>query len=230
VLSLRAGIGTVVLQQAEDLARANTELARSNADLQSFTWVVAHDLREPLRNMQSFLGFFLEDHGAGISADGLEQLATVRRLSDRMDALMDSLIDHARADHLKPEPVTVSLGDRDAVTHILINLISNAMKYSPVDEPRIEVAAKPISETARGGPIGTMAISVRDFGIGIAPEFQDAVFDLFRRLHPRDAYGGGSGAGLAIARRLAERQGGELWLEHSSPDSGSVFCFSLPGA
>ncbi len=225
VVSLRAGIGTVVLQQAEDLARTNRALARSNADLASFTFVVAHDLREPLRNMQSFLGFFLEDFGAGVPAEGLEQLATIRRLGDRMDALMDSLLDHARADRLKPVLAPTSLGeavedavvllgpassradvavltpgvvvaaDRDALTHILMNLISNAAKYSPGSAPRVEVEARPARSEDGEAASGMIIVGVRDFGIGVEPEYQDAIFELFRRLHARDAYGGGSGAG-----------------------------------
>ncbi len=255
VLSLRAGIGTVVLEQAAQLATANRALAQSNADLEAFTFIVAHDLREPLRNMQSFLGFFLEDHGDRLDPEGREQLATVGRLGARMDGLMDSLLDHARADRLRPKPVQLSLGavvadavamlgprssrgtvevlnpearllaDHDAMMHILTNLISNAMKYTPEAAPRVEITA----EAGTGRWAGMTVVGVRDFGIGIPEEHHNVVFDLFRRLHPRDAYGGGSGAGLAIARRLAQRQGGELWLDFSSQAGGSRFCFSLPG-
>jgi two-component system, chemotaxis family, sensor kinase Cph1 len=80
----------------------------------------------------------------------------------------------------------------------------------------------------RGGTPGLAAIAVRDHGIGVPAEHHETIFELFRRLHPRDAYGGGSGAGLAIARRLAERQGGELWLDQSTPDAGSLFCIAVP--
>lgn len=258
VLSLRAGIGTVVLRQAQDLARANIQLERSNADLAAFTFVVAHDLREPLRNMQSYLGFFLEDFGADVPADGLDQLATIRRLGQRMDGLMDSLLDHARADRLKPRLETMALGevvadavallgphsgrgdvtvltpdvellaDRDALTHIVMNLVANAVKYSVGETPRVEIDAH-IGEPEEPGA-GMVVVGVRDFGIGIEPDYHASIFELFRRLHARDAYGGGSGAGLAIARRLAQRQGGELWLAESVPEQGSRFCFSVPRA
>jgi signal transduction histidine kinase len=73
-------------------------------------------------------------------------------------------------------------------------------------------------------------ICVRDNGIGIAPEHREVIFDIFRRLHPRGAYGGGAGAGLTIARRIAERHGGALWLDSSEPASGSCFCLTVEGA
>jgi signal transduction histidine kinase len=67
---------------------------------------------------------------------------------------------------------------------------------------------------------------VRDPGIGIPAQFHEAIFELFRRLHPAQAYGGGSGAGLAIARRLVRLHGGELWVD-SAPGQGSTFYFTL---
>ena len=70
-------------------------------------------------------------------------------------------------------------------------------------------------------------VCVADHGIGVAPEHHEAIFHVFRRLHPRGAYGGGTGAGLTIARRIAERHGGRLWLERSAPGEGSTFCFTL---
>jgi chemotaxis family two-component system sensor kinase Cph1 len=258
VASLGAGIGTVVLRQAEDLARVNTQLARSNGDLAAFNFVVAHDLREPLRNIQSYLEFFLEDFSAAVPADGLAQLATIRRLAQRMDGLMDSLLDHARADRLQPQLEPVVLGeavadalallgprsargdvavldpevrfcaDRDALTHVLMNLMANAVKYSDAEVPRVEIDAHVVSPDRDEPGAGMVVIGIRDNGIGIEPAYHAQIFELFRRLHARDAYGGGSGAGLAIAQRLIQRQGGELWLAQSALGSGSRFCFSVP--
>ena len=112
-----------------------------------------------------------------------------------------------------PSRATTEIGDRIRVRQILVNLIGNAVKYSP-DAPEICFA--------RDG-----VVCVTDNGIGVAPDHHDAIFHVFRRLHPRDAYGGGTGAGLTIARRIAERHGGRLWLERSEPGAGSSFCFTL---
>jgi len=77
---------------------------------------------------------------------------------------------------------------------------------------------------------GRRVFYVRDNGIGIAPQHLDQVFQIFRRLHPRDEYGGGNGAGLTIARRTVERLGGRLWAESEGRGRGSTFLFSLGGA
>jgi chemotaxis family two-component system sensor kinase Cph1 len=107
-------------------------------------------------------------------------------------------------------------GDRIRVRQLLVNLLGNAVKYG--GEGQISVV---------GREDGTVCVT--DHGIGIAPEHREAIFHVFRRLHPRDAYGGGTGAGLTIARRIAERHGGNLWLERSIPGEGSSFCFTLSG-
>ena len=107
-------------------------------------------------------------------------------------------------------------GDRIRVRQLLVNLLGNAVKYG--GDGQISVL---------GREDGVICVS--DQGIGIAPEHTEAIFHVFRRLHPRDAYGGGTGAGLTIARRIAERHGGRLWLERSTPGEGSTFCFTLVG-
>jgi chemotaxis family two-component system sensor kinase Cph1 len=118
---------------------------------------------------------------------------------------------------------------------VLANLITNAVKYGGHPHPVIEISTCRLDETQRGLPSHSAAksapvICVRDNGIGIAPEHREVIFDIFRRLHPRGAYGGGAGAGLTIARRIAERHGGALWLDSSEPASGSCFCLTVEGA
>src|SRR5262249_51625670 len=110
---------------------------------------------------------------------------------------------------------TVLRGDRIRVQQLLANLLGNALKYGK---------GRPVEVTVADG-----VISVTDHGIGIAPEHSEAIFHVFRRLHPRDAYGGGPGAGLTIGRRIAERHGGRLWLERSNLGEGATFSFTLEG-
>ena len=259
--SFRGALAGVVLRHAAELSRLSRALARSNAELEAFGGTVGHDLREPLRGIQQYAGFFLEDHGAGLDAEGREQLESVGWLARRTQGMLEDLFEYSRLGRLElawgetdmhalVEDVLAMLSARleggrvevrlprrlprvpcDAVRihQVWLNLVSNAAKYQAAEphwvelgfhgpgEPRPPAAARP------GAPY---VFFVRDPGIGIPAQFHEAIFELFRRLHPSQAYGGGSGAGLAIARRLVRLHGGELWVD-SAPGQGSTFYFTL---
>lgn len=120
--------------------------------------------------------------------------------------------------------------DRPQVTELFTNLISNALKYNDKAHKWIEIGA--ISPAEAPPPDGNNPIAaapvfyVRDNGIGIPPQFTDKIFQIFRRLHGRDDYGGGTGAGLTIARKVVERHEGRIWVQ-STPGEGSTFFFTL---
>jgi light-regulated signal transduction histidine kinase (bacteriophytochrome) len=102
------------------------------------------------------------------------------------------------------------------------NLIVNAIKYNDKAEKWVEIGCEPSSEGRAQPPV----FYVRDNGIGIAPQHHEAIFRIFRRLHGREEYGGGTGAGLTIVRKIVERHGGRIWLV-SQPGAGSTFYFTL---
>jgi two-component system, chemotaxis family, sensor kinase Cph1 len=250
--AIRDRIVEIVLRQADVLARLNSELRRSNEELEAFTYIASHDLKEPLRGIHSFAEMIRDDHGDALGREGGQQLETVLRLARRMDAMLDSFLRYSRAGQLElrtvevdmqqlldevldtlatrvgeagaevrvPRPLPVQRCDPIRAASVIQNLISNALKYTASDAPRVEVGYE---EPGGGRPT---VFRVSDNGIGIAPEQHEAVFRLFRRLHARDRYGGGTGAGLTIAKRLVERHGGRIWIE-SEPDAGSTFMFTL---
>jgi two-component system, chemotaxis family, sensor kinase Cph1 len=242
---LRARVRDIVIANAATIARLNERLQLSNDELDSFAWIVGHDLKEPLRGMVN---------SAHAIADGeMEHVETVIRLGSRMHVMLDSLLDHARADKLElkrehvalaevvaevvdslrarieendvvidvVQPLPTVYADRVRLASVLQNLIANAIKYNDSAVKRVEIG---------GGRDGdTVAVYVRDNGIGIEPRHHDSIFELFRRLHPRDSYGGGAGAGLTITRRMVERHGGRIRVE-SEPGTGTTFHFTLEGA
>jgi signal transduction histidine kinase len=241
--------------RAEELERLNTELARSNRELDAFAYIASHDLKEPLRGIHHLSQFLLEDSADQLDADGVDRLHMLQRLARRMQALIESLLHYShvgRADlsmrevdleevvketldlftvQLQGVHVDVRLpsrlptvrADRVWVGELLNNLLANAIKYNDKAEKWVEIGctSPPDEDGAR-----RHIFYVRDNGIGIAVQHHEAIFGIFRRLHGRDEYGGGTGAGLTIVRKIVERHGGRIWLV-SEPGAGSTFYFTL---
>lgn len=129
-----------------------------------------------------------------------------------------------------PEPLPTILCDRPRIGEVFYNLISNSLKYNDKPQKWIEVGVvKKDNRPASAQPSETLLFYVRDNGIGIKDKHKEMVFRLFKRLHRRDLYGGGTGAGLTIVRRIVERHGGRIWVE-SVFGEGTTFYFTLQEA
>ena len=238
--------------RADTLARLNAELARSNEDLDAFAFIASHDLKEPLRGIRNYAGFLLEDYREQLDEAGQDKLRTLVRLGRRMEELIGSLLEFSRvgrvdlavrptdlnqvvddaldllgarleetgAQVVVPRPLPTLTCDAARVAEIFSNLIGNGIKYTDRPAPRLEIGCQTGSEGA--APV----FYVRDDGIGIDALHHEEIFRIFKRLHARDDYGGGSGLGLTIVRKLVERHGGNIWLS-STPGRGTTFYFTL---
>ncbi len=250
-----------LLENAAELRERNEELIRSNQELDSFAYIASHDLKEPLRGIHNYASFLIEDYHDQLDESGKDKLDTLKRLSQRLDGLLDSLLEISRLGRVDFVPKEVDLdtilhdivdslqitlternvdiripralpkvrGDGVLLGEVLRNLITNGMKYNDKDERWIEIGVMPdprSKDLLRTNTPG--AIYVRDNGIGIPAQHFEAVFRIFKRLHEREAYGGGTGVGLAITKKVIERHGGEVWLE-STPGEGTTIMFTLPG-
>jgi chemotaxis family two-component system sensor kinase Cph1 len=264
---LRVLVANHVTRTVERLGMLNAALNRSNAELDTFAYVGAHDLQEPLRTLSNHATFLIDVYADVLDDVGNEQLRSISKVASRMTRMVHGLLDnarlgqqelqlgHARLSVIVDDVRTLLSGmlartgsrievlddaemvvDPDLIAHVLMNLVSNAIKYNDSAVPLIEIGTVAVSATARGPvliPTSLVAeterrvVFVRDNGIGIAPEHIDAILGVFHRLHRDDAYGGGTGVGLTIARRIVQRHGGVLWVE-SGPD-GSTFYFSVRG-
>ena len=241
-------------RRATALQRLNAELEYSNRELDAFVYIASHDLKEPLRGMHHFSQFLLEDHADRLTEDGVEKLRTLMRLTQRMESLLESLLHYSylgraelaltkidmhevvedtvellaarlhesKVDVRVPARLPSVQADRVHVGEIFNNLIVNAIKYNDKAEKWVEIGCEASSEGRAQQPV----FYVRDNGIGIAPQHHEAIFRIFRRLHGREEYGGGTGAGLTIVRKIVERHGGRIWLV-SQPGAGSTFYFTL---
>ncbi len=240
-----------VQERTLELRQRNEELNQSNKELDDFAYIASHDLKEPLRGIHNFSSFLLEDYAGKLDEDGRSKLETLMRLTRRMETLIDSLLQFSRLgrvdlatdrvdlneivaeildslaislqeEHVEvrvPRPLPAVRADRVRVGEIFYNLIVNAMKYNDKAEKWVEVGW-------REEPGGPPVFYVRDNGIGIPEKHHDAVFRIFKRLHGRDKFGGGTGAGLTIVKKIVERHHGRIWVE-SSAGEGTTFYFTL---
>ncbi|MET9230126.1 ATP-binding protein [Lentzea sp. NPDC003310] len=241
-------VSTLVLRHNARLTALNDELRRANSDLDTYAHVAAHELKEPLRGIFNSTAFIRED-ADDLDDTTVRRLDTVQRLAQRMDELINSLLHFAQLGHgslrreeidlrdaadaalevaglrLAERGVEVALpapglrvwADPDRLVEVLVNLLVNAAKYAREDHPRtVEITLA-----------GEDEVCVRDNGIGIPAEQRTEVLRLFRRLHGRDAHGGGHGAGLAIVNRIVERHGGRVRLD-ATPGGGTSVLFTLP--
>ncbi len=229
------------------------ELTDINTELEAFSYSISHDLRAPLRSMQGFADALLDEQGERLDDTGKEYAQRIVNSAKYMDALLNDLLDYSRLSRaeLDREPVDLHRELTELVTQleadikrkhaeikvdvngtsvaahavtlrqILANLICNALKFvHPERTPQLRIRSERKKDTVR--------IWVEDNGIGIAAEHCDRIFRLFERLHTVQAYPG-TGIGLALVRKGAERMGGSVGVE-SVPEQGSRFWVELPVA
>lgn len=231
---------------------------RSPVDIETFAHIVAHDLKAPLNGIASMVDFVVEDYADRLDDEGRAQLRLIQSMATRGVAMVDGLrqLSRVSAAPLHPRPLDLAalaprlleqaraaaadavvephitagpvvLGDPALIPLVLSHLFANAVRFST--RSRRQIWFGPAEPGDVPVPAGHDVYAVRDDGIGIDARFHTAVFDMFKRLHAVDRFGGGVGAGLAVCHRIIERHGGRLWLT-STPGEGTTVCFSLPDA
>ncbi|MDP3231549.1 MAG: ATP-binding protein [Myxococcales bacterium] len=182
--------------------------------------------------MDGLLDSLLHFSRVGRAALHLEETDLNEVLAEAVEMVGSRTAD-GRSEMIVPRPLPHVRCDRVRCREVLVNLLSNALKYTDQTQKQIEVGFVDRHEThpRPGCPDGAAAHAifyVKDNGIGIHPKHHRQVFKMFKRLHGRDEYGGGTGAGLSIVKRLVERHRGQVWLD-SAPGAGTTFYFTLPG-
>ncbi len=250
LLEQRVNERTAELQLALKREKDKEEkIMKSNRELTEFASIVSHDLRAPLRNINSFTQILLKRNKLKFDDKDVEYAQFIQSGVRQSTQLIEDLLNYSRMDKNIGDPVPLDLnelvldilnnnshylGEKNAsfeintlpqvkghaslLTLIWQNLILNGLKYNDSEQPNITVGCDDIK--------GKMTFWVRDNGIGIAPEYQEEIFRMFRRLHTSDKYEG-TGIGLAFCKRVVEYYDGHIYFE-SVAGEGTTFFFILP--
>jgi light-regulated signal transduction histidine kinase (bacteriophytochrome) len=234
---------------AAELARLNAALTRSKEELDQFAYVASHDLQEPLRTVSSFTQLLEQRYRGKLDEKADRYIQFVVDGANRMQGLLQDLLTFSRVGTrgkpfaptdagaalrraLAPleasiarthaavtaEPLPIVMADPIQLEQLFHHLLDNALEYrSPETAPCIQVSARREKDQ--------WLFSVQDNGIGIESRYFERIFVIFQRLHAKGRHPG-TGAGLALCKKIVERHGGRLWLE-STPGQGSTFFFTL---
>jgi signal transduction histidine kinase len=231
------------------LSAANSNLRRANTELEQFAFSASHDLREPIRHIGIYAEILRRKLEPSLDSDARQSLNYISSNASRLDTLVRDLLAYtnviggpqseAEIDsgalfseviqaldaEIKQAAAAVRVGplpelcmNEDHLKQLFIQLLHNALKFRrPGVPPEIDISYY----QTFAGPV----ICVRDNGVGIAPEHQDKIFGLFKRLHAAPPHDG-TGLGLAICQKIVERYDGQIWVE-SEPGKGALFCVRL---
>ena len=242
----REALESTVEVRTRELALANRQLESRNRELEEFVYIASHDLQEPLRTVSGYLQMIERRYGAKLGPEGDEFIRFAIEGAQRMQALIESLLEYSRVTtterRFDPVPLNEPLqsalrnlalrieetqasiehgqlptihADRIQMVQLFQNLLSNALKFAGDRPPRVQIGAHV------DGNLCTL--QVRDWGIGFPAKFADRIFKVFRRLR-RDTEG--TGIGLAVCKKIAERHGGRITAD-AVPGEGATFTVEL---
>jgi PAS domain S-box-containing protein len=233
----------------EVLAIQAAEISRSNRELEHFAYIAAHDLQEPLRMVSSYVQLLSRRYKGKLDAEADEFIGFAVDGSKRMSMLINDLLHYSRigqgdaaqsvvdcqtvleqvlfSSSRKNQAAEAMIthdclprirGNELQITQIFQNLVDNAVKFRGSETARVHISAR-----ADGAK---WIFSVADNGIGIEPQYSERIFVLFQRLNAREDYAG-TGIGLAVCKRIVEKQGGRIWVEPNK-EKGTIVSFTWP--
>jgi light-regulated signal transduction histidine kinase (bacteriophytochrome) len=249
VTGLVRAVSDIIVERAEKIARISRELDATRAELHHYASTTSSELKEHLRGIHHLTTALRRRQSDALDEEGRQQVASILKLTQRMDSLVDALLEHSRTGRADLKFDTVDL---DAVVDEVLLPFNRMLSDAQVELRRpaplgsatcnrewvteifanlIGNAIKYNDKQVRWIEIGVEPghpkhYYVRDNGIGIAPADQQMIFQMFHRVQDHDNYSLGAGIGLALTRKIVERHGGRIWVV-STQGEGSTFIFTL---
>jgi PAS domain S-box-containing protein len=237
---------TEIVRQQSIIEQHAQQLESLNRELEAFSYSVSHDLRAPLRAIDGYIAIIEEDFGKELNNEGKRLLSTVQRNAKHMGNLIDDLLEFARLGKKPIEATDIDMntlvrdvvseltnhkatvyvgdlypvkGDYALIRQVMVNLISNAVKYSSKkDDPIVDISSKIDGDN--------VVFTISDNGAGFNPEYASKLFGVFQRLHSTAEFEG-TGVGLATVQRIINKHGGSIHAE-GEVGKGAKFWFNLP--
>lgn len=231
------------------LERLTNDLENRNLELEKFARVAAHDIKSPLNNISGLTELLVSQYADKLDADGITMMQMLNVSSETLRDLVDGILEHSKADHIGIETqsqfdlyklirecillldnqskysfkinfsATIIVANKIALQQILLNLISNAIKYNDQEKVEIDINFAEDSDY--------YTFEVTDNGVGIDPKYQDKIFDIFEIVSVEDRFGKrGTGIGLSTVKKLVQVLGGQIRVE-SVVGQGATFGFSI---
>jgi len=233
--------------QTPVLEQPNQEVEKIKKELESFVYIISHDLKAPLRGINTIVKWIMEDYADKLDDSGKEQMNLLLSRVQRLNNLIDGVLQYSRVGRIKESPVQINLNElvpeviealappesikitiegelptivaeRNRIYQIFENLLGNAVRFMDKPEGQVKVSCVEDGDFWK--------FSVTDNGPGIEEKDFERIFKIFQTLAPRDEVES-TGAGLTITKKIVEVYDGEIWVE-SKPGCGSTFYFTLP--
>lgn len=241
-----------IKQQAVEIIKINKQreellinLEKQNQALNEYAHMVSHDLKAPLRSIDTLINWFMEDNAAMMTDENKKSMRTILSNVEKMDLLIKGILVYSSVEKQEVEDRTIDLnilidevvrtihvpnhitltvnntlpkvyGNQYRFNQLFQNLIQNAIKYNDKSAGTIEIGS---TETDT-----ELQFYIKDNGIGIADQYQSKIFEVFSKLHSNDP---SSGIGLSIVKKIIDIYRGTIWLE-SQENTGTTFYFTLP--
>lgn len=234
----------------EKLMEYTTRIEKINKDLNDFTYIISHDLKEPLRSIDAFSKFIEDDYIDKLDEKGRNYLGRIRANASRIQKLIEDLLEFSHiekrgisldkvglkklvdevklrlSDSIRQKNAEIIVGnklpvifcDREKLTEVFINLVSNAIEFNDKPHPCVEIGYNQKEVFYE--------FYVKDNGPGIEEQYFDKIFEIFQRLGKKEEHRG-TGAGLTIVKKIVQMHKGEIWVE-SKIGEGTTFYFIIP--